>query len=232
MSHDENRKSAAELDDALRLLDHELEGLKLETPVRVRAIGGYALLKHGVRKGGRAFTVDIDTVTRDYSAAVMRAIETVAERASLAPDWLNNYNVMDNDPEQVEDMIDAEWLPQPLGLRNIAVSIASIETLTRSKISAADTVELSDRGQDAPDLLELLDHQGITGMAEFAKKYPDPFGEYPEAYRLVREHLSPEASRAPTRNASTRFPELAGASLDPYGLGEDLAAEEFDGEYT
>lgn len=51
MALDEQRKSAAELDDALRLLDRALAGLNLEEPLEIRAIGGYALLKHGVRKG-------------------------------------------------------------------------------------------------------------------------------------------------------------------------------------
>jgi hypothetical protein len=172
MSDTGNRKTSVELDDALRLLDHELDGLGLDTPLQVRAIGGYALMKHGVREGERAFTVDIDTVTKDYSAAVVEAIKTVAERASLDADWLNNYNVMDNDPEQVEDMIGAEWLPQPLGLRNIAVSIATVETLTRAKIIAVDNVEFSGREQDAPDLQDLLAHQGITNAKQFAAKYP------------------------------------------------------------
>src|SRR5690606_37638811 len=106
----------------------ELVGLKLEEPLQVRAIGGYALLKHGVRKGDRAFTMDIDTVTRDYGMAVERAVRKVAEQLDLEPNWLNNDNVLDNDTEHIEELFKAEWLPQAMGLRNIAVSIASIET--------------------------------------------------------------------------------------------------------
>lgn len=221
MSDTGNKKTAAELDDALRLLDHELDALGLDTPLQMRAIGGYALMKHGVREDERAFTVDIDTVTRDYSAAVVQAIKTVAEQASLDEDWLNNYNVMDNDPDQVEEMIAAEWLPQPLGLRNIAVSIATIETLTRAKIIAVDNIEFSGREQDEPDLRDLLAHQGITTAKQFAAKYPDPYGEYPETAALIRDHFAADAAKSAASSIHTRFPELKDANLDPYGLDDD-----------
>lgn len=223
MSDTGNKKTVDELDEALRLLDHELSGVGLDEPLQIRAIGGYALLKHGIRSEERAFTVDIDTVTKDYSAAVIRAVETVAERAGLDADWLNNYNVM-GEPEDVEAMFDAEWEPQSLDLRNIAVSIASVPTLTRSKIMAADTAEFSGRDRDIPDLAELLDHQGITTMKAFERKYPDPFGEYPTAHELVRKHLG---EAAPAQRPASRYAELDDLELDdPYdfddGAGDDL----------
>lgn len=215
MASSGNRKTVDELDAALHLLDHELEGLKLETPLRVRAIGGYALLKHGVRSEERALTVDIDSVTKRYSAAVEAAIATVAERAGLDSDWLNNYGVMDNDPDTVEEMIDAEWTPQAMDLRNIAVDVATIETLTRSKIIAVDTALESGRDQDEPDLVSLLQHQNITSMQQFSAKYPDPYGEYSEAARVVAGHLGATAAQAAAaREALERFPELADDDRD------------------
>lgn len=217
MSDTGNRKTAAELDDALRLLDHELASLELKEPLQIRAIGGYALLKHGVRKGDMAYTVDIDTVTRDYSAEVVAAIETVADRLSLDRDWLNNYNLMD-EPEHVEQMLDAEWEPQAMDLRNIAVSIASVETLTRAKIIAADNAEFSGRDRDLIDLKALLEHQGITSMSQFDRSYPDPFEEYPAARDIVADRLA-GSSRAP-RARLERFPELHDVALDEYGFDE------------
>jgi hypothetical protein len=205
-----NRKNVDELDAALRLLDHELDGLKLEAPLRVRAIGGYALLKYGVRSEERALTVDIDSVTKKYSAAVEAAIATVGEKAGLDHDWLNNYGVMDNDPDTVEEMIDAKWTPQAMDLRNIAVDLATIETLTRSKIIAVDTAQESGRTQDEPDLVSLLEHQGITSMRQFSTKYPDPYGEYAQASRVVAGHFGGSAARAAAaREVLERFPELA-----------------------
>jgi len=217
MSDTSKRKTAAELDDALRLLDHELSGLALDEPLAIRAIGGYALLKHGVRTGEHAYTVDIDTVSRDYSAAVEAAIGRVAAQLDLEPGWLNNDNVLDNDPEHVERMLDAEWIPQAMDLRNIAVSIASIPTLTRAKIMATEDAEFSGRQRDADDLRALLDHQGITSLKQFERTYPDPFEEYPSAHGVVRQHLG---GGAPALTRS-RFPELDDLRLDPYGLEDD-----------
>lgn len=189
------KKSGDELDAALHLLDHELEKLRLKETIQVRAIGGYALMKHGVRSGERAYTVDIDTLTRDYSAAVQHAIETVAEKAGLEPDWLNNDNLGDaEDPELVEAQYDAQWIRQESRLGNIALSIATVPTLTRAKIIATDTAEFSGRTQDLPDLLDLLQHQGITSAAQFAAKYPDPFDEYPAAQEAVQGHFAMKSS--------------------------------------
>lgn len=183
-------RSSAELDSALRLLDHELAALGLEQPIQVRAIGGYALMRHGVRSAGRAYTLDIDTLTRDYDAAVQEAIQVVAERTGLPPDWLNNDCLQsDDDLEMVEEQYGARWIPQGTGMGNVALSIATVPTLTRSKIIAADTAEFSGRSQDVPDLLDLLRHQGIRSTAQFLAAYPDPYGEYPAALDAVREHF-------------------------------------------
>lgn len=226
MSAHGNLKSAAELDDALRLLDHELSGLHLDQPLRIRAIGGYALMKHGVRSADRAYTMDIDTVTRDYDAAVQDAIRVVAEKAGLDDDWLNNHNVLDNDTEQVERMLSAEWEPQSLDLRNIAVEIASVPTLTRSKISATDESVYNGRDRDAPDLIDLLKHQGITTEAEFKKLYPATYsGEFPASQKLVGQYFAGQLPDLKKQTPAMLFPELA--SLED----EDLLSEDFSYDY-
>jgi len=212
-----NNKTVTELDEALRLLDYELEGLNMKDPIQVRAIGGFAMLKHGIRSGDRAFTVDIDSVTRDYEAAVIQAIATVAERAGLDNDWLNNYNVMDNDPGQVESMIGAEWIIQKVKLKNIEVSIATIETLTRAKIIAVDNMEFSEREQDLPDLAELLAHQGIKTMQQFRTKYPDPYGEYPDAAETINKQLGAVQAAGAAKVAAfqKKHPELRTPKAEP-----------------
>lgn len=79
----DHKKTADQLDEALVLLDHELTSLRLAEPVQIRAIGGYALMKHGIRAQERALTLDIDTVTRTYQQAVLDAIERVAAQLDL-----------------------------------------------------------------------------------------------------------------------------------------------------
>jgi len=242
-----HKKTADELENALALLDAKLAMLDLAGPIEIKAIGGFALLKHKIRDDDRAYTVDIDTVTRDYEKRVVQAIEEVGEEAFLDKDWLNNYNVLDNDAEHVEFMIGAEWIPQDMGLKNIQVAIATVPTLTRAKIIASDSAEFSGRLQDVPDLIELLEHQKIQTMRSFDDLYPDPFGEYPDARTWVSDHFTRQAQMArqlsgvlphvSERAASTRttartaapvtkltsrlharFPELDGVTLDPYGL--------------
>jgi hypothetical protein len=190
MSNGDHKCSLAQLEKALDALDHKLEALALETPVRIRAIGGFALMKYGIRAADRAFTVDIDTVTTDFSPEVVAAIAEVAAELDLDRDWINNDSVLDgDDPELVASMYQARWIGDDAGYRCIELQLASVPTLTRAKIIAADTAEFSGRAQDLPDLLELLRFQGITSPAQFDAAYPDPDDEYPAARAAVRQHF-------------------------------------------
>lgn len=184
------KKTSDELLEALRELDLELgsRGLSIE----IRAMGGFALLVHGIRKGHRAYTADIDTVTPNYPAQVQSLIAKVGARLGLDPDWLNNYNVMD-DAEHVEMLIQAEWEPMVLAgapLRAIKLSVASMATLTRAKRLAAEDAQLSGRAQDAPDLVELVARQGITSINQYDARFPDEWGEFPASRAIVARYLA------------------------------------------
>lgn len=189
MSQSENRKNVAQLVDALRALDALLTEQDLS--IEIKAMGGFALLQHGVRTGDRAYTADIDTVTPDYPATVVALIERVAEEQNLDNDWLNNYGVM-GDVDLIEQMIDAEWERSDLSdeFTSIELSIATLGTLTRAKRLATEDAELSGRAQDAPDLIELVAHQGITSIAQYDARFPDEWDEYPEARETVRRWLA------------------------------------------
>ncbi len=53
--------------------------------IEVRAIGGYAMLYNGLRSGG--YTVDVDTVTEDYSDDIKRlVVEFDEKKASMCKD--------------------------------------------------------------------------------------------------------------------------------------------------
>lgn len=204
-----NRKNIHQLDDALSRFDERLGELHVDETVEIKAIGGFALLRHGVRNAANAYTVDIDSVTRDYQPKVVEAIEDVAREKNMDIDWINNYNVMDGDPEHVEDMIGAEWLPREDGLTNVDLRVATVETLTRAKIIAAADAEFSGRIQDRPDLIDLVEHQGITTLQQFDRLYPDEFGEYAESRNVVGVHLGEIKEQSPARAAFyDRYPEL------------------------
>lgn len=190
MNQDPRRRGGADFDQALRLLDHELERLDLGEPVRIRAIGGYALIAHGVRTGEQARTIDIDTVTRTYSAAVREAIAVVATRTGLDQHWLNNESVGE-DPELVESMYEARWQRTTLSneLRNIDIAVADVPTLTRAKIMAVEDAGISGRDQDVIDLKALLDFQKIDSFAQARREYPI-LEDHPDASDLLAAQLS------------------------------------------
>lgn len=87
MESDDHKCSLAQLEQALTRLDARLQTLDLPAPVTVRAIGGFALMKHGIRAADRAFTVDIDTLTEDFAPEVKTAIRDVAAELNLERDW-------------------------------------------------------------------------------------------------------------------------------------------------
>lgn len=194
MSNDDHKCSLAQLEHGLEMLDRKLQALDLDAPVQLRAIGGFALMEYGIRAADRAFTVDIDTVTPDFASEVSAAIHEVAAELGLERDWINNDNVMDGeDPDLVASIYQAEWVPNNSIYECIELQLASVPTLTRAKIVAADTAEFSGRAQDLPDLLELLRFQGIRTSAQFKTAYPDPYEEYPAAHEAVREHFAAQA---------------------------------------
>jgi hypothetical protein len=215
MDDTQYRRPVEDLDAALASLDRELtaRGVRIE----IKAIGGYALLKYGIRPASRAFTVDIDSVTRDYSRIVTEAIEKVAAEQNLAPNWLNNDNVLD-DPEIVEEMIGARWIPQNAGYESIDFSTADVPTLTRSKIIAAADAEFSGRDNDVQDLFALAQAQGLKNLEQFRAKYPDQFGEYDAAYLALKREFSADYRR--------RFPELSQPNQRRPGLAEPVVQHE------
>lgn len=197
MSNDDHKCSLAQLERALEVLDGKLKCLGLNAPVQIRAIGGFALMKYGIRAADRAFTVDIDSVTGDFAPEVTAAIHEVADEMNLERDWINNDNVMDgDDAELVASIYQARWIDDDTAYECIRLQLASIPTLTRAKIIAADTAEFSGRAQDLPDLLELLRFQGITTAARFDAAYPDPYDEYPAAREAVHEHFAADRTFA------------------------------------
>lgn len=182
---EQSKRSIEEFEIALELLQEKLA--KSKNRIEIKAIGGFALMYHKVNKN--RLTMDIDTVTKDYNEKVQQHILEVSKELGLPKDWLNNENVIDNDTEIVEAMIDAYWIKQDYGLENIDFKVASIETLTNAKIIAVDSHKESGRLQDIPDLLDLLEYQGIETVQQFDQKYPDVKFEYPETYVVINKHL-------------------------------------------
>ena len=179
--------------DALHLLDNKLVLLNDdEFPQRViyiKAIGGFALLYHSVRTTG--VTGDIDTITPDYPASVIRCIQEVSEELSMNDDWLNNYNVLDNDVATIEQLLDPFWESVDYGLKSIILWVADLETLLRSKLIAAEDDRITNRIQDIDDVREILKKLNcitLEQVLEYCKKIEiDLLNDYPWNYsRLLK----------------------------------------------
>lgn len=71
-----------EYNEALKNLNDKL--VAIGKYIEVRAIGGYAMLYNGLRSGG--YTVDVDTVTEEYSDDIKRLVVEVSEEEGIEDD--------------------------------------------------------------------------------------------------------------------------------------------------
>jgi|GEM_PF-1308295 len=172
--------------DALYVLDAKLK--KLALTVDIKAIGGFALLWHNLRESG--VTVDIDTVTRDYTEPINQAIRETSQELNLPIDWINNDNILD-DPEIVDEMLDAFYEKADLsndirgGFTNINLMVADLETLFVSKLMAVDDLDLNHRIQDVGDTIEIMNRLGYT-MKNIDNEFPRMKLEFPRAYHTLK----------------------------------------------
>lgn len=216
MDDSQYRRGLDDFDAAITSLDEDLTQHNLQ--IEIKAIGGYALLKHSIRQGDDALTVDIDSVTREYRRPVLEAIKRVGEKQGLSPTWLNTDNVFD-DPEIVEQMLQAEWLPQQTEHQSISLALADLPTLTRSKIMAAADTELSGREHDIADLFALAKAQGFKNVQQFRAAFPDPYDEFEPAYDALLDMYRQEYHQ--------NFPELARAQQHRAGLADPSFEHEY-----
>lgn len=190
------RKTLDQLNEALRALD-----ARLTAPITLRAVGGYALMHHGLRGtdlGADALTTDIDTVTADFAPEIRAAIAAVAAELGLAGDWINNDVVGENPlgsdaaVEHLEHLVDATWLDAPLSekLEYIELQVADLPTLTRLKLAAVDDAAYNGRTQDLPDLISLLDAQHISTVGELEARFGAALIDYPVAREVLHTALA------------------------------------------
>lgn len=67
-------------------LDSKLSGV-INKKLEIRAIGGFAMMYHGIRNNG--YTIDIDSLTYKFDLIVSKLIEEVGEELGLEDDCLN-----------------------------------------------------------------------------------------------------------------------------------------------
>lgn len=164
--------SLADFKEALELLDS-----LVNEPVELNAIGGFALIVHGLRSTG--VTADIDIAAPSFSENVEHAVEEVAKRLNLPPDWLNNDSVFSfgdkttqEDVDAFNDMLNAAYEPVDLGLRNIKLYVADLATLAKSKAYAASDIGMGRTEKDMDDLVNVLHAIGLFTPGQAVKALP------------------------------------------------------------
>ena len=147
-----------DFDEALNLLNHKLQ--KKELCIEIRAIGGYAMLKWGIRKNG--FTEDIDSVVK-YKDEVVSLIEEVSDELHLQKDWLNSDSM--NLIEVSSSIKKLTWVEVD-GYSNIKMYVADARSLILLKAKAIQYGGIVPRKTDKNDLVKLLSYNKIKGFDE------------------------------------------------------------------
>jgi len=166
----------------LKDLDEKLEGVG---EIDVKAFGGFSILYYSkiFALNAREITFDIDSATEDWPHEVEEIIFDIAEEHdNIDYDWLNNSWVRRQDFKD-ELLNKTEWGKVGIGLKNINLYIADIESLFKLKLRAiSDKITNGEkpRAKDVMDLESILNVLGEdianlsrSELSEYAKEHPD-----------------------------------------------------------
>ena len=170
MSTHERTLSRDELVDLLRRVGAILQERGLKASIYV--VGGAAM---AMVFDSRRTTRDVDASIRSHHEEFDKAVKVVAERNSLAPDWVNSNAsaFMPNHPDSGAD---------ELNLPGLRVAIASSEHLIAMKLRAM-------RRRDQNDLETLFRSSGIESPEEAAAIHDRLFGDADIGYSGPNEAL-------------------------------------------
>lgn len=154
--------SLHEFEKALSLLDKKLDEASINCIV-IRAIGGFAMMYYGFRENG--YTIDIDSLSEDYSEEVKLLIKEVGRELEIDDEWLNT------DCATLEGFLDElsveiKWQSVDYVFKHIDIKIADITGLIRSKAKAVHDGGIVPRLTDKMDLLSGLRNVGINNVNE------------------------------------------------------------------
>ena len=176
----------------LRDLDKRLDGL---AKIDIKAFGGFSILYYSkiFALQAREVTFDIDSATNDWPLEVEEAIFDISEgHDNIDYDWLNNSWLRQQD-YQDELLEEVEWGKVGIGLKNITLYIADIESLFKLKLRA-----ISDKihGGEKPRAKDLIDLTSILNvMDEDLKNLSRPnlikyAHKHPEALEFLQNQKS------------------------------------------
>ena len=176
------------LDDfinALLRLDARLKALNADV-LKVRVIGGFAMMFHGVREEG--LTIDIDSLTPAFDQSVLDEIKAVGNELGLYDDWLNtDCATLDGFLNDLAPQI--TWLDTDYPLERIDLKVADLEGLARSKAKAVHDGGLVPRSADKKDLLSLLNTMGVSDLRSLESSDSLSYirTDYPRTFAFLAE---------------------------------------------
>ena len=171
-------------EQALQMLDKRLEIMN-HPKIVIRAIGGFAMLYHGIREHG--YTIDIDSLTKEFDLEIKSAVKEVGKELELEEDWLNtDCALLDGFLTELEPTI--HWEKAKNKYRNIELYIADNIGLIRSKAKAVHDGGLVPRKTDKKDLLLLLKINNISNIKELDGQEGLKFirEKYERSYRYLQ----------------------------------------------
>lgn len=236
-AHDK-RLTKDEIDQVLRDFDQELDAVGYQGRVPLRAIGGYAMLAHGLRPDNPT-TPDFDTSTPDLDGIAASAARRACSKHGLSPSWLNNESVLAKgdsvtwEDVEFQDMCShAQFERADIGLKHIDLSVATIDALMYAKSLATCDI-WSERGdKDLDDCISILEHEGIGthDMRGAKRRFPflkdEEFTQLPSILELANSISSEmrsaalQAHKDMIKDSGLDIPDI-GLETDDFAFGYD-----------
>ncbi len=180
--------SVTEFDSALKRLNDKL--VAHDIFIEIKAIGGYAMLRGGLRESEEStgFTEDIDSIAERFTDSVALLIEEVGRELDLLPDWLNTDPIDLPEVDGVKDRL--TWVEDD-SYSNIKLYIADINSLLILKARAVEGGGLIPRKTDKNDLIKILRKIGVDDISS-VESNPITKGltAYPLCYNYLKEKES------------------------------------------
>ena len=174
------------LEDLARRMDEE--GMP---PVTINAVGGFALLLHGVRP--KTSVTDIDYVGRPFPDRFNRIADEVGLGPQMGKGWINNDVMMaDISMDAFEFSTGKLKFHEAFSVGSIKINVLDEADLLRMKLIAVDTsLSGTDSGgeftrmKDLPDVIALMGRQGIKSDELYGK-----YGEWiqPSAQKVIQSY--------------------------------------------
>lgn len=140
----------------------------------------YGMTEHG-------YTIDIDSLTREFDDTVIELIKEVGKELELDEDWLNtDCATLDGFMTELEPNI--HWEKTEYKYNNINLYIADIIGLLQSKVKAVNDGGLVPRVTDKKDMILLLKMLNVHNIENLDKKETLKFikNKYERSYQYLK----------------------------------------------